>query len=116
MLTYYLSQSEQIVIRTEPIASTNLTLELEDMYLLTTQSISLSGSYTYTGSENLLGISVSLSGSEGTEYRASINDNGSPVWRGTIQVFSSESIDKTEYKTRRTDYSSSISQNEYIIL
>lgn len=115
MLTYYISQSEQIVIRTEPISSSNLTLELEDMYLLTTQSISLTN-YTYTGSENLLSFGVSLSGSEGTEYRSTIKDGNNTVWRGTIQVYSSGSINKTEYKTRRTDYSSSISQNEYIIL
>ena len=116
MLTYYASQSEQLVVRTENTGSSSLTLELEDMYLLTTTSVDLSGSYEYTSSENLLKFTATITGSEGSEYRATITDGINNIWRGTIQVFASQSIDKTEYKTQRTDYSSSISQNQYIIL
>jgi hypothetical protein len=116
MLTYYTSQTDGFAIRTEDTGSGNLTLELENMYTLVTSSVDLSGSYTFTPYENLLEFTTSISGSEGTEYRATIQDNDTTIWRGTIQVFGSQSIDKTEYKTQRNNYSSSISTNEYIIL
>lgn len=116
MQTYYISQSQGLTFRTEDTASGDLFLHLENMYQLDTSSIDLSGSYDFVGYENLLTITASLDGLEGTEYRATITDGDETIWRGTIQIYETASEAKSIYETKRTEYSSSISTNEYIIL
>jgi hypothetical protein len=116
MISYYLSASNEITIRVQPTASSELTLVLEDMYSLVTSSYSLSGSYDYSPYESILTFSQSLSASVGDEYRAYIYDVSGSIWNGTIQVYASQSVDKTQYKNQNDGYISNISDNQYITL
>jgi hypothetical protein len=116
MITYYISASNEITIRTQPTASSDLILRLENMFTLETSSYSLSGSYEYTPYESILLFSQSLTASVGDEYRASIDDVSGSIWTGTIQVYASQSIEKSVYKTQNDGYKSNQSDNLYITL
>jgi hypothetical protein len=118
MLAYYISGSNNYTIRTAPTASSNLTLHLQDMYLLTNQSSSLT--YTYNAYESILSFTASIDKAEvGSEYRAYISDGTGSIWNGSIQVYTSQSIDKPNYTNQiplEDVYISRESDNEYIIL
>jgi len=118
MLTYFISQSNGFVIRTEDVSSNELSLELQDLYTKQTSSFDLSGSYTFNPYENILTFTASLdnSVSTGQQYRAIITDNSLPIWRGAIEVFKSQSVDKSQYKTQRTGFISQETDNDYIVL
>lgn len=116
MLAYYISASNEFTIRTLPTASSALTLYLENMYTYATQSYNLSGSYDYTTYESILTFSQSISCSVGDEFEARIDGISGSIWHGTIQVYSSQSIDKTQYRTQNDGYLSSESDNLYITL
>lgn len=120
MLSYYISQSNEFVVRTEATGSgSTITLDLYDMLQHTTSSYDLSGSYTFNPYENILTFSQSLEGSVRTaqEFLATINDSVSgSIWRGSIQVYSSQSVDKTVYTTQNDGYVSYETDNDYIVL
>lgn len=118
MLTYFISQSNGFVIRTENTGSPSLSLELENLYTKETSSFDLSGSYQFNPYENILTFTASLDGlvSKGEQYRVTINDTTSSIWRGGIEVFQSQSVDKSTYKTQRNGYISNETDNEYIVL
>ena len=118
MLTYFISQSNGFVVRTEDTGSSTLSLELENLYTHETSSFNLSGSYSFNPYENILTFTASLDGSvsTGQQYRATINDTTSSIWRGGIEVFKSQSVDKSVYKTQRSGYVSQNTDNEYIVL
>lgn len=118
MLTYFISQSNGFTVRTENTVSSNLTLNLENLYTNQTSSYDLSGSYDFTSYENILSFTASLDGvvSVGQQYIASVNDDTGSIWRGAIEVFASQSVDKSEYRTQRTGYVSLPSNNDYIVL
>lgn len=56
------------------------------------------------------------SASVGDEYRAYISDGTSSIWHGSIQVYTSQSIDKPTYKTQIDQFVSNVTENEYIIM
>ena len=115
MLSYYISGSNAFTIRTKPTGSSNLTLHLQDMYLLTNQSQSLS--YIYDVYQSMLSFTASIaSASVGSEYRAYISDSTCSIWHGSIQVYASQSIDKPNYTNQNDQYISNVTENEYIIL
>jgi len=119
MLTYIISGSNQYQIRTKPSGSNEWTMSLQDMTRLTNSTASLSG-VSYDGYESILGFTASISNAVvGEEYRATIINSGSGiVWNGTINVFQSQSVDKTEY-TNQIPLEGMVSyesNNEYIIL
>jgi hypothetical protein len=121
MLSYYISQSNGFVVRTENTGSSNLTLNLENTYTHVTSSYILSGSegsYTFTPYENILSFTASLDGGvkEGEQFRATITDTTSSIWRGSIEVFGSQSVDKSVYVTQRDWAISNVSDNDYIVL
>lgn len=118
MISYYISQSNGFVVRTEETGSSELTLNLENTFTKETSSYNLSGSYDYTPYESILSFTASLEGvvSEGQQYRATITDTTSSIWRGSIEVFSSQSVDKSTYVTQRDWSISHESNNEYIVL
>lgn len=121
MLTYYISQSNGFVVRTENTGSSNLTLNLENLYTHATSSYLLTGSegsYDFRDYENILEFTASLEGDveQGQQYRATITDTTSSIWRGSIEVFASQSVDKSQYKTQRDGYTSSPTNNDYIVL
>lgn len=120
MLSYYISQSNEFVVRTETTGSgSTITLDLYDMLALTTSSYDLSGSYSFNPYENILTFSQSLEGEVRTaqEFLVTINDSVSgSIWRGSMQVYSSQSIDKTVYTTQNDGYVSYETDNEYIVL
>ena len=93
MLSYYISQSNEFVVRTQDTASLgpgsgseNMTMILEDMLTLSSSYYDLSGS---------------LSGS---------------VYSGTMQVYASQSVDKPVYITQNEEFVSNITDNDYIVL
>jgi len=122
MLTYFTTGSNSWTIRTSPIASSSvsLSLDLQDMFLLKNISSSIS-SYSYNSYESLLTFTPNISGAiEAAEYRATIKSGSSEIWHGSVQVFGTGSADsgsKADYTNQNTQqYTSHISQNEYIIL
>lgn len=119
MLAYYISGSNLYNFRTQPTGSSTLTLHLQNMYTLVNTSSSIS-TYTYDANESLLEFTASIpSASVGDEYRAYINDGTGLIWHGSIQVYTSQSIDKPTYKTQiplEDVYISNVTDNEYIIL
>ena len=119
MLAYYISGSNAFTIRTAPTASSNLTLHLQDMLTLKNTSSSIYP-YTYNSYESMLSFTASISSSTvGAEYRAYISDGTSSIWNGSIQVYTSQSIDKPNYTNQiplEHVYKSHLSDNEYIIL
>lgn len=116
MLSYYISGSNVFTLRTKPTGSSNLTLHLQDMYTLVNTSSSIS-SYTYNDYQSLLQFTGSIpSASIGDEYRAHISDTTCSIWNGSIQVYTSQSIDKPAYLNQNDGYISNLSENEFIIL
>jgi len=118
MLAYYISGSNLFKFRTEPISSSNLTLHLQNMYTLVNTSSSLT--YTFDSYEGLLQFTASIaSASVGDEYRAYISDGTGSIWHGSLQVYTSQSIDKPNYINQipaDEQYISNVTDNEYIIL
>ena len=118
MLSYYISQSNAYTFRTQPTSSNSFTLSLQDMYELNNITASLSG-ITYEGYESYISFTASISGAiVGSEYRATLLNSGStePIWNGSIQVYASQSIDKSVYENQNTQYVSHESENRYIIM
>ena len=118
MLSYYISQSNEYTFRTQPTSSNSFTLSLQDMYELNNITASLSG-ITFSGYESYIGFTASISGAiVGGEYRATLLNSGSiePIWNGSIQVYASQSIDKSVYENQNTQYVSHESENRYIIM
>ncbi len=120
MLSYYISQSNEFVVRTESTGSgSTVSLDLYDMLTHTTSSYDLSGSYSFNAYENILTFSQSLEGVTRTaaEYLATLTDSVSgSIWNGSIQVYASQSVDKTVYQTQNDGYVSYETDNEYIVL
>lgn len=118
MLAYYISQSNDYTFRTEPTSSNEFTMSLTDMMGLNTFTASMS-EVTYSAYESILAFTASIqSASVAGEYRATILNSGSvePIWHGSIQVYASQSIDKTGYENQNTQYVSHVSENKYIIM
>ena len=119
MLAYYISGSNIFTMRTEPTGSSTLTLHLQDMMTLKNQSSSVSP-YSFNPYESLLSFSASISQPNvGSEYRAYISDGTSSIWHGSIQVYTSQSVDKPNYTNQKPIeqvYKSNLTDNQYIIL
>jgi hypothetical protein len=121
MLSYYISQSNQYVIRVQPTSSAQLSVSLQDMYTLENLTASLSGT-TYEPYESYISASMSISGAiVGSQYRAEIFCSGNldPIWNGSIQVYHSQSIDTSIYENQIPLDGNEVShqsENRYIIL
>lgn len=120
MLAYYISQSNEYTFRTEPTASNQFTMSLQDMITLQNLTMSMSG-ITFQGYESFIGFTGSISGAfESGEYRATLyNQSGSAsidIWHGSLQVYASQSIDKAVYENQIPPIISHESENRYIIL
>jgi hypothetical protein len=116
MKSYYLSGSNQNTFRIEQTTNPTFTMHYENMMTLTDVTQSLSAEYT--SSESIIKFDAEISGAyDGAEYRAYLEDGDTnKVWYGTYKVFSSASIDKSEYKSHLDDdYKSNVTTNEYII-
>ena len=118
MLSYYISQSNSYTIRTQITGSNQFTMSLQDMTTLENLTASISG-LTYEGYESYVSFSLNISGvNVGDEYRATLINSGSltPLWNGSIQVYASQSTDKSVYENKNTQYISHQSENRYIIM
>ncbi len=121
MLAYYISQSNEYTFRTEPTASNSFTMSLQDMTTQYNFTASISG-LTYQPYESFVSFSISnISGAiVGEEYRAvlynSTTSGSVDIWRGSIQVYASQSTDKAVYQNQNTQYVSHVSENQYIIM
>jgi len=120
MLSYYISQSNEFVVRTRNTGSNDsFTLKLEDMLTYQTSSYSLSGSYSFNPYENIFTFSQSLEGvvETGQEFLVEISgSNSGSIYYGSLQVFGSQSIDKPNYVTQNDKFVSNVTDNEYIVL
>jgi len=120
MLSYYVSQSNEFVVRTRNTGSGDeFTLKLEDLLTYATSSYDLSGSYTFNPYECVFTFSQSLEGSVsiGQEFKAEISgSNSGSIWYGSLQVYSSQSVDKTVYTTQNDGFVSNVTNNDYIVL
>jgi hypothetical protein len=122
MLTYYSSGSNIWTFRVQPTGSANLTLHMQDMTTQVNTSASLN--YSYDTYESKLSFTASqvptlVSASVGTQYRAYISDTTCSIWHGSIQVFTSQSVDKPSYINQiplENLYISNVSENEFVIL
>jgi hypothetical protein len=122
MQSYTLGQTNSYTFRTEPTASTSnqFTMSLTDMTTLDTFTASMSD-ITYEGYESYIGFTASINSAiVASEYRAVLY-NGTPsgsadIWRGTIQVYASQSMDKSVYENQNKQYVSNESENKYIIM
>ena len=118
MLAYYLDNSNNYTIRTQDTASSTsaFTMSYQDMYTLTNATMSLS-SGSFTSYENLYAFTGSISGAySGQGLRLVLFNGTTEIWNGSLEVFQSQSYDKSTYKTQITNYKSHVSTNEYIIM
>ncbi len=128
MLSYYISQSNEFVVRTQDTASLvvsgsdiaeDMTLVLQDMMTYSSSYYDLSGSYTFNPYENILTFSQSLEGSvrDAQEFRVHLSGSVSgSVYSGTMQVYASQSIDKVVYLTQNEEFISNTTDNDYIVI
>jgi hypothetical protein len=128
MLSYYISQSNEFVVRTQNTASLNvsgsedMTLILEDMMTYSSSYYNLSGSYTFNPYENILTFSQSLEGSVNTGDEFIVHLSGSvsgSIYRGTMQEYASQSVDnddKTVYITQNEEFISNTTDKQYIVI
>ena len=123
MLAYYISGSNNYSMRVSPTGSSNLVLQLQDMYTLVNTSSSVSAStrpYTYQPYEGILNWTASItSASIGEQYRAVITDGTASIWHGSINVFTTQPVSKANYVNQiplENVYVSNVTDNEYIIL
>ena len=126
MLAYYISQSNEYTFRTQPTGSNEFTMSLQDMFTLQNLTMSMA-SMSYNPYESFIGFTGSISGAyEAAEYRATLynqgaannagNATGNAIWQGSIQVYASQSIDKSVYENQIPPVTSHASENRYIIL
>jgi hypothetical protein len=84
-------------------------------------------SMSYSPYESFVAFTGSISGSYvAAEYRATLynqnagtnqgNATGNAIWQGSIQVYASQSIDKSVYENQIPPVTSHASENRYIIL
>lgn len=118
MLSYFISQSNEYTFRTQPTASSEFTLLLSDMTTLQNFTGSIT-SMSYEPYESFVSFSLQISGAAvGEEYIAYLLNSGStePIWNGSIQVYASQSLDKSVYENQNRQYISHVSENRYIIM
>lgn len=118
MQVYYLSGSNNYTLRTEQLANTSsLSIHLQDMYLLTNASQSISAS-AWDSYESMLTFPLTIaSASVGSEYRATIKSGSCSVWNGSISVMKAQvSESKSNYENQNNQYISNVTDNQYIIL
>jgi thiaminase len=96
------------------------------MYTLQNLTMSMV-SMSYNAYESFVAFTGSISGSYvAGEYRATLynqgaennagNATGNAIWQGSIQVYASQSIDKSVYENQIPPVTSHASENRYIIL
>jgi hypothetical protein len=120
MLSYYISQSNEFVVRTRNTGSGDeFTLKLEDLLTYATSSYALSGSYTFNPYENIFTFSQSLEGivETGQEFIVEISgSNSGSVYFGSMQIYGSQSVDKPVYTTQNDKFVSNVTDNDYIVM
>ena len=128
MLSYYISQSNEFVVRTQDTASVvisgsdvteDMTLVLQDMMTYSSSYYPLSGSYTFNNYENVFTFSQSLEGMVRDAQEFIVHLSGSvsgSVYSGTMQVYASQSIDKVVYTTQNEEFISNTTDNDYIVI
>ena len=116
MLTYFMSGSNAYTLRTNQTTSNAFTMSLQDMTRLTNTTASLTN-ISYNQCESMLSFTASISNAiVGEEYRAFITNGSETLWDGSVQVFTSQSIQKPEYNTQNDGFKSHPSANEYVII
>ena len=123
---YHISQSNSYTIRTQPTASSEFTMSMQNMFTLENTTMSISN-LTYNGYESMLGFTASISGAiVASEYRLALynsgaaqlasNSGGDAIWHGSLQAYASASEDKSIYENQIPPIISHASENRYIIM
>lgn len=136
MLTYFKDGIQSYTIRVEqfPTNQNYLALNLQDMTTQDNYSLVLNpGSWSYSSYESFVSFSINLdtvTGDQptGAQFRGVLTPGiktgseavvySEPVWHGSLQFFTSQSIDKVEYINQiplSGSFLSYTSSNEYII-
>lgn len=119
MIKYYISASNITTLRVKPLCGTALDWEAENLFTYQKESSSL-GSYDYDGYKSILVFTASLDNPKtGEQYRIVIKDGNKEVWNGSLEVFTSQSIDKVNPANQiplEQQYISNETENEFIIL
>jgi len=123
MLTFISGSTNSYTIRISPPTTTEqFTMSLQDMTTQVNSTASLTG-ITYNGYESLLGFTASIPNTNvAQEFRATLENGGYEIWRGSIQVFttqSNEPIYKSVYANQIPldgNEVSHVSTNQYVIL
>jgi hypothetical protein len=97
-------------------------MSLQDMTTQVNSTASLSG-ITYDSYESLLSFTASISNTNtAQEFRATLFNNDTEIWHGSVQVYASQSFDnqsKSNYRNQipvDSNIVSNTSTNEYVIL
>lgn len=116
MLTYFISGSNDYNVRVSQTTSNAFTMSLQDMTRLTNTTASLTD-VSYNNCESMLSFTASIGDVVvGEEYRMTITNGINTIYNGSVQVFTSQSIDKPVYKTQNDGFISHNSVNEYVII
>lgn len=122
MQTYFTSGSNVWTIRTQPASGNSFTMSLQDMTTQVNSFATLSG-ITYDSYESLLSFTASISHTNtAQEFRATLINNETTIWHGSVQVYASQSFDnqsKSNYRNQIPVDSGVVSHgstNEYVIL
>ena len=122
MLSYYISQSNHYTFRIEPATTNDYTMSLQNMTTLVNTTASLT-SASYNEYESMLAVTASIADAQvGAEYRAFLinkisgSATYSDVWHGSVQVYASQSVDKSVYENQIPPITSHTSENRYIIM
>jgi hypothetical protein len=119
MLSYYISKDNIKTVRVNQLSGSSLVWEVENLYTYQKHTSSLSN-YEYDNYQSLLTFTASLDNAEvGEQYRAKIKNGNNTVWHGSIEVFTSQSVLKSEPNNQiplDETYISHETENEFIIL
>jgi hypothetical protein len=119
MIRYYISASNITTLRIKQLCSSSLNLEAENLFTYQKESSSLDV-YDYDDYHSILTFTASLNEPKtGEQYRLVIKDGDKEVWNGSLEVFTSQSIDKANPANQiplEEFYISNETDNEFIIL
>jgi hypothetical protein len=127
MLTYFISASNNYTIRVSPVLPANDgtynfgSLYLQNMTTLENTIVMLDYA-SYNPYESLFSFTANIEDAiPAAEYRATITgaNFADEIWHGSIQVFSSQSVDKANYTNQiplDDKFVSNVSENKYVIL
>jgi hypothetical protein len=121
MIRYYISASNITTVRVKPLCGNPLDFEAENLYTFEKETKELGfNDFAYNKFQSMLTFAPPLDNPKtGEQYRLVIKDGSKVVWNGSLEVFTSQSIDKVSPANQiplEEFYISNETDNEFIIL